>query len=699
MKTENILKKALDEAMTERYSSELKNMTEPVHTYSEGFGIKMRNLIRKTDNPFLKYTKYLAIAACAVLAIGCTFLIPVLARNDIHTEATKPSDQGIASDSIIPFKTESAISTDVTAYPETEAVITTESETTEAITTTTPAVTDSEAEATEESKDNTVIPVVTEKSDEEAAPSVDNTVQDVPTAEEFEEIETEDDDNANPGTGGYHDGESDINGDIPVIEEEEAVDDEVEFEEVEEEVESEEEEEIVVDGDEEEIVEEDGEDTRPLFPEAATFSELYRLIYSQEFLPEEVRAKNYTIENAKLMTFSYGEISNCEKYTDYGFVKEFIGKIGTAAATDMTSSEKDYAVIRINPQVSYIPFTYYSDDSLINRYNELFSNEIEDVDEEEALEEPDWLAAAPDDIELHVYRTGLMSVQFVKNAGAEWFVLPDDVAGSFFTAIDNMLMENAPSTVGGLISDRNITDANICRGYANVNYVYDYKLGDIDLSGNKKLITDFLNANAGKSLVLFSDMTNIHDMEITFGLNDSSSVIELAFIDFNTAALRVSNGDWYKFSVTKAEFDGLFKSILTVCGYSNPVLYENLGQYLPDKNFTMITRIGGDYSLLSHRDGEAIARIYELIMAEAPKAEYILDGAFSYGNIDLTMDNWGYYYRAVTISEKDKTINILRNKFRVSDSFIEKLLEIVKGSGAVPEVSYDIEDDIPVVDE
>lgn len=694
MKTENILKKALSEAMTERYSSELTNMPEPEHTYSEGFNIKMRNLIRKTDNPFLKYTKYLAVAACAVLAIGCTLLIPALTRNDIHTEVNEQPKDNIVSDS--PVSTE------------TEAVIITDSETTEAMTTTTPVVTDSEVGATEESKENTLIPVVTDKPTAEEAPGAVDAVQDAPASEEYEEIETEDDENENPGTGGYHDGESDMNGDIPVIEEEESVDDEVdddfgdEIVEIEEELEEEiecEDEDIAIDEDEEEIVEEDGEDTRPLFPEAKSFSELYRLIYSQEFLFDEVRAKNYTIENAKLMTFYYGEVSNCEKYTDYGFVKEFIGKIGTAEATEMTSSEKDYAVIRINPQVSYIPAAYYSDDSLINRYNEIFSNEIEEVDEEEALEEPDWLAAAPDDIELHVYRTGLMSVKFVKNAGAEWFVLPDDAAGFFFTAIDDMLMEAVPSTVGGLISDRNITDSNICRSYANVNYVYDYKLGDVDLSGNKKLITDFLNANSGKALTIFSDMTNIHDMEITFGLNDSSSVMELAFIDFNTAALRVSRGDWYKFSITKAEFDGLFKSILKVCGYSNPVLYENLGQYISDKNFTEITRISGDYSLLSHRDGEAIAKVYELIMTEAPKAEYTLDGAFNYGNIDLTMYNWGYCYRAVTISEKDNTINILRNKFRVSDSFMKKLTDIIKNSGSASEYSYDIEDDIPVVDE
>lgn len=691
MKTENILKKALDEAMTERYSSELTNMPEPEHTYSEGFGIKMRNLIRKTDNPFLKYTKYLAVAACAVLAIGCTLLIPVLTRGDIHTAVTEPSSEGIASDDYIPLQTESAVSTD-SGMAETEMIQTS----------TTPVVTDSEVGATEESKENTVIPPVTDEPTEEAAPSVDDTIEDAPASEEYEEIETEEDDDANPGAGGDREEESDINGeasDIPVIEEEDVVDEDVEYEEVEDEVECEEDEDIAIDEDEEEIVEEDGEDTRPLFPEAKTFSELYRLIYSQNFLPEEVREKNYTIENAKLMTFSYGAVSGCEKYTDYSFVKDFIGKIGTAAATEMTSTETDYAVIRINPQVSYIPATYYSDDSLINRYNVLFSNEIEDVDEEEVLEEPDWLAAAPDDIELHVYRTGLMSVQFVKNAGAEWFVLPDDIAGSFFTAIDDMLMENAPSTVGSLISDRNITDANICRSYANVNYVYDYKLTDVDLSGNKKLIADFLNANAGKSLTIFSDMPNVHDMGIAFGLKDSSSVIELAFIDFNTAALRVSEGDWYKFNITKAEFDSLFKSILKICGYSNPVLYENLGQYLSDKNFTRITRISGDYSLLSHRDGEAIAKIYQLIMAEAPKAEYTLDGAFNYGNIDLTMDNWGYYYRAVTVSEKDNTINILRNKFRVSDSFMKKLTDIIKNSGSATEYSYEIEDDTPVVDE
>ncbi len=699
MKTENILKKALSEAMTERYSAELLNASEPKHEYSESFNIKMRNLIIKTDNPFIKYTKYLAVAACAVLAIGCTFLIPVLTGNGIHTgEADAPAVNetiGIPES----FKTESAVTTET--VPETTPV------------TTRPPETAAQEEAATDSKEDTVVPAVTEMTQrEEAAAPQDapqDSSQDAPAVEDFEEIVTDEDDNDNPGTGADNrdpDSVGESFSDIPVIEEDDVVaDDEADFDidediVLEDEIECEDDD-VVTDG-EEEVVEEETED-RPVFPEAKTFSELYRLIYSQEFLPEEVRSKNYSSENAKLMAFSYGAVSSCEKYTDFSFVKEFIGKLGTAKATEMTSAEKDYATIRINPEASAVPYVYYCDDSFISRYDGLFRNELDDVDEDEPAEELGELASAPDDIELHIYRTGLMSLQFVKNAGTEWFIIPDDIVSNFFAGVDNMFIETAPSTVGGFITDRNISEANICRSYANVNYVYDYKLADIDLKGNKKLITDFLNANKDKALIYIDVPNDIYDMGITFGLKDSSSVIELAFIDFNTAVLRAGRGDWYRFSIEKAQFDSLFKELLKLCGYSNPVLYDNLGQYLSDKNFSEITKLFysgniGEYKLLSHRDGEALGKIAELIKTEAPKAEYTLDGVYSYGDFELNVMDWGFYYKGFTISSEGH-IHILRNKFRVSDSFINKLTQIIKESGSASENSYDIEDDVPIIDE
>ena len=75
---EKILKKALDEALTERYSGELNSASEVNHAFSGDFERKMKALIRRTDKPLLYYSKYIAAAACAVVAIGCAVLLPAL---------------------------------------------------------------------------------------------------------------------------------------------------------------------------------------------------------------------------------------------------------------------------------------------------------------------------------------------------------------------------------------------------------------------------------------------------------------------------------------------------------------------------------------------------------------------------------------------------------------------------------------------
>ena len=77
---EKIMKKALDEALTERYSGELNSASEANHAFSGDFERKMKALIRRTDKPLLYYSKYIAAAACAVVAIGCAVLLPALSE-------------------------------------------------------------------------------------------------------------------------------------------------------------------------------------------------------------------------------------------------------------------------------------------------------------------------------------------------------------------------------------------------------------------------------------------------------------------------------------------------------------------------------------------------------------------------------------------------------------------------------------------
>ena len=82
----DIIKKALDEALTEKYHAELMGCAETDYNFSVGFVADMKALIRKTDNKLIYYSKYIAAAACAVIAIGCAVLLPNLMDSSIDVE-------------------------------------------------------------------------------------------------------------------------------------------------------------------------------------------------------------------------------------------------------------------------------------------------------------------------------------------------------------------------------------------------------------------------------------------------------------------------------------------------------------------------------------------------------------------------------------------------------------------------------------
>ena len=81
-----IIKKALNEALTQKYYDELMSSEDEEHIFGTGFTADMKRLIRKTDDKFLYYSKYVAIAACACIAIGCAVLLPNLMNSGIRIE-------------------------------------------------------------------------------------------------------------------------------------------------------------------------------------------------------------------------------------------------------------------------------------------------------------------------------------------------------------------------------------------------------------------------------------------------------------------------------------------------------------------------------------------------------------------------------------------------------------------------------------
>lgn len=694
MRNETILKKALHEVMTEKYSEELINAEAPQHEFSESFNIKMRNLIRKTDNPFYRYSKYLTLAACAVIAVGCAVLIPVLNSNKINT-GKLPSEQIAETTeaiiSIMPAETSEAISEepaesedgveDIEKDPDSDFIPPLEEAETTVNVTSASVSKPSDA------------PVIASDSDEEAEATEGY--------EPIDETAPVDDDNNNPGTGG-----ADIDGEIPEIEEDEPegdivgehdenpsggedYDEAVEDDDEDIAVDDESDEDIAVE-EEEEVVEEDvidvpDIDNRPPYPESETLGELYTKLYQQEANPEYVKENIYKIEDANYFNFKYDTFKRYDYYTDYDFVGEFLAEIGAAKKTELKSSLTDKVTIYLNPVARGLNTRVYADMSDVNRYGVLYLGEEEyeedctDIEEEEN----------PYSVELKIYRNGLVCLTFDWNKGSLWFAVSAETAGRFFENVDNMFMSEAPATVGDIISDRNITEDNICRAYGDIYNVYDYHIVGINLNGSKSVIVDFLKKNKDKKLTYFDGYCH-NSIEISFGLKDNSSVVNLRLIDFDKAVISVSGGDRYAFDIDKSLFDSLFKKLVDICGYKKPVIYNTLAEFLKDKDFNEITSIsyslGSRYIVEGNEKAAVLEEIRQLILKEAKTAKYSI-GDYVYSDISICVPNWQIDFEI----SGDKAVRIHNNKFNVSQSFIEKLKKLINDNGV--EIRYEEEDE------
>lgn len=84
-KNNEILKKALSEALTDKYSGELNSAPAVTEEPSPEFTNDMNNLVRKTDRPFFQYAKYTLIAACACLIVGAAIIVPSFHINNMLT--------------------------------------------------------------------------------------------------------------------------------------------------------------------------------------------------------------------------------------------------------------------------------------------------------------------------------------------------------------------------------------------------------------------------------------------------------------------------------------------------------------------------------------------------------------------------------------------------------------------------------------
>lgn len=688
MRNETILKKALHEAMTEKYSEELINMKAPDYEFSESFNIKMRNLIRKTDNPFYRYSKYLTLAACGVIAVGCAVMITALNSNKINVDEKPGSTMAETTEAVIStVPTEAPVTVgEETAAPEDEIIGTEGDEV-------------AGGEGNPDTETVTTAPDETEKAPvvTEATESSGDDEEEIGVTE-YEPIGGTDNDDydesdENPGAGSDGGGMDEID---------EAVDSDGDYDVEDDDVDCDED----VCEDDEVIEDDNAEDTRPPYPEAKTLGELYTKLYQQDFNPDHVKDKSYKIENANVTGLLNNNISNSLAYADFSFVKEFLSEAAAAKKTELTSSSSDYVTVYLNPEAPGYYEPTFHDSSDVNRYREIYFGESTD---EEDCEDEEIDYEYPDNVMMKIYRTGLIELSFRRNKDSVWFSATAEATGRFFENVDNLYLEEVPSVLGEIIADKNITAENICRGYANIREVYDYNITGINLNNSKSAIAEFLNNNKDKKLTYYKDYEE-SVMLITFGLKDTSSVISLSVIGFNKAVISVSGGEKYAFNIDKAQFISLLKVLTGACGYGEPVIYDTMADYIKDKGFDKLTEIeytvkNDVYKLSEFKaDGTdntaVLEEIRQLILTEAKTAKYCLDG-FNFGEIVPRVPNWFVRYRTFTISTEG-AMYVGRNRFSVSKSFIEKLEKLLIEHSEVISNYYeedDVEIDVEYVEE
>ncbi len=131
---ENILARALTEALTPLYSEELRDSYDTGYKFSPEFENRMRELIRRTERPLWLRPGVIAAAACAVIGISSAILVPALMNNRIDTQP--PADTSVSSVSAVtaePPETDITVTTpditvtapDITVTTPTEKSVTT----------------------------------------------------------------------------------------------------------------------------------------------------------------------------------------------------------------------------------------------------------------------------------------------------------------------------------------------------------------------------------------------------------------------------------------------------------------------------------------------------------------------------------------------------------------------------------------------
>ena len=711
---ENILNKALSEVLTERWSEELRGVYGTDYKFSDGFELKMRDLIRKTDRPASRYIGYFAAAAAVVIAIGAAVIVPALVKSGIDTEEPEYTTTSA----------ESAADTSVTASPtQTTAAVTSSSESSTAVT----DITEQEDAEPEDAEP------VSEPHDPDSVPSPEISADDiVGTSEQPDTAETGND----TDEVGEPENEMEIDDNDELVAEDEPDYDEA-----------------VDDADGESVVIDDVGYGNPMdVAEGDTLSELFARYfpdvsfdnlwtYSGFYYPEKKDRKyNYQLQT---------------EWTEYAFINDFVHELGSA---EYISDDSLYGDRNMTSGVSLSlydikrpikhPNTFNNSGWTKYDYYYNFSSSKEaapdyedDIDEEDVVADEDvpieeiyfeeernmwvdlyvWRAPGDDSIglvTLNLINYGSTIRGNVKDYGIEkdsrTFVIDGALTDKLFAGLDSMRLPENAETLGDISEKLNVTPDNISYSYVNVNYVYDTYL--MFAKADNKYLSDLFTRYKDAPLTLCIAPW-IEDT-----LYPSGYVISELYLDDSTRLDLYIDGEGhcfigdgyiaYYFMYDDGELQKAVKSVFDANGY-DAGMYGTLGEYLEGKNFTKLDSVelkavvDGVSGKLTVTDKKELAEILAYLAGVFENAPYIIEPeeedrplrSSVYADLNVSR-----YRVPITVHDNDTVWmgGFDYNVFRLPKGTFKKFAEMVKNCGSavfVPDDKSEEDEEELIVDD
>lgn len=668
-----ILKRALDEALTGAYAAELPGGAEEI-VFSEDFEREMRGLIRRTDRPIQKYIPILTAAACAVIAIGCAALLPRLLSDRIPVE---PNEDGtVTSVSSAPVIEEPVESTSVTetVSDDTEKIRDENPGAVGAGFADEPLISDKE-DTTERDDEDGVdgeIDAPTAGSSEETSPPVpaetDPSEMEIPDHEEILEEDAADND----------EDDSDSEDSIPTD------DDDMDYDSVDDDMDYDSDDDVSYDSDHDDIaIDEDNDEE--------TDESALQPIEKRDSLDEEIRAllgcslsDSYLhygggYVNGKRYELPIVEGISPETYRDpalaelIGAAKYIGGEPGEVGLPLFTGN--------IGKAAPVIPPVYESDQSDRNSYDEIYFGEDAWVaDEEDEIDTP------TETVYLEIFPNGNACVRKEGYGGEAYYRLEDEALQKLTERIETRFSAKEPETVGELTEQLGSAE-DYAQVYVGIRNYYDCTMyGELfDGSFFGELLQKYRDEPLREN-----DGTPSGTCPVYVRLTSRKTLQDEFFYFYADGTVSVPGEK--AFTVDPAELRGLLTEYCRQKGLAPPIFYETLGEYLVGKNFTVLNaariyaRDMSDDVSFSGDDAE----IRALVEKYAVESSFLPDGrGVSFGEREsITLEPAGWF-PSLRISRNEIQIGYSRNIFKTPDGLYDKLYTIISEKGESPYAAQD----------